>query len=66
MQNTLFDIFSISKQTKNFYTRNTRSMHKWEEFHDPNDKFCVHHIEEIIRNFLPCRDNSGIAQLIKS
>ena len=35
-------------------------------FNDPNDKFCTHHIEELIRNFLPCQANSGLAQLINA
>ena len=33
---------------------------------DPNDKFCGHHVEEILRNFLPCQSHSGLSQLIKS
>lgn len=31
---------------------------------DPNDKYCRQHMEEIIRNFLPCRTHAGLAQLL--
>lgn len=52
-------MISISKRYGYFF----QESNSW-IFNDPNDNFCSHHIEEIVRNLLPCADNAGLAQLI--
>lgn len=35
-------------------------------YSDPNDKFCLQQMEQIIKYFLPCKNRQGLAELINT